>query len=151
MTEAITKPEVIDIFSDLAVNATKAVEGVWVNYRGNLEFLIGYTKSQKFKDKSMARYRKDEKVLSSGGKVASDKLESIATETMAEHTLLGWRTGDAESGYKLTAVFKGEELTYSKENAMRFLSVPAFKEWVAKQGDDLSTFKEVQEAEDAKN
>lgn len=150
MTET-TNPEVIDIFADLAVNSAKAVGGVWKNYRGNLDFLIGYTKSQKFKDKSMARYRKHEKILSAGGKIASDKLEDITTETMAELTLLGWRTGDEATGFKPTAVFKGEALEYSKENAMKFLSVPAFKDWVAKQGDDMSDFKEVQEAEDSKN
>jgi hypothetical protein len=153
MTESVNDAagvEVVDIFADMAVNTAKAVEGVWVPYRGGVEFLVGYTKSRKFREKAASRYRKHSKILESGGKVATDKLDEITLETMAEVTLLGWRRTTA-AGVEPTALFNGEVLTYSKENAMKMLALDGFREWVAKQADDLATFKEVQAAEDAKN
>jgi hypothetical protein len=131
----------IDLFNDFATD-DKADDGVWVEYRGGVEFLIAYTKNRKFKNRASYFYKKNSKMLEAGGEVAADKLTEITIQVMAETVLLDWR-----GPMKL----QGEVLTYNVTNAKRLLALEGFREWVSKQSEDLANFKAVQEAEDLGN
>jgi hypothetical protein len=132
----------VDIFKALAVNASKAKDGVWVTFQDKTRFLIGYMKSRKFQDTAAKHYRKHEKLLATNGQAARDKLNEITTLVMAEVTLLGWENVD----------FNGQvNFPYNRENAIAMLNVDAFREWVSSQAGDHDAYKEVQVEEDAKN
>ncbi len=132
----------VDIFSDFALNPDDEKDGVWVSYRGNVEFKIAYAKNRKFKDRASYYYKKNAKILDGGGSVARDKLDEVTIQVMSEAILLDWK-GDLK--------FKGEVLQYSPANARILLSQEGFREWVSKQSDDMSVYKAVKEAEDEGN
>lgn len=133
--------DAVDLFSDFATD-DKANEGVWVEYRGGVDFLIAYTKNRKFKNRASYFYKKNSKMLEAGGEVAADKLTEITIQVMAETILLDWR-----GPLKL----QGEVVSYSVGNAKRLLALEGFREWVSKQSEDLALYKTVQEEEDLGN
>lgn len=139
---AATVDTAIDIFSDFALNPDDEKDGIWVNYRGNVEFKIAYAKNRKFKDRASYYYKKNAKILDSGGSVARDKLDEVTIQVMSEAILLDWR-GDLK--------YRGEVLQYSPANARVLLSQEGFRDWVSKQSDDMSVYKAVKEAEDEGN
>lgn len=137
----LTATQDIDLFNDFAVD-TKADDGVWVPYRGGVDFLIAYSKNRKFKNRASYFYKKNSKMLEAGGEVAADKLTEITIQVMAEAILLDWR-GPMK--------FQGETLPYNVTNAKRLLALEGLREWVSKASEDLATYKAVQEEEDVGN
>ena len=61
---------------------------------------------------------------------------------MAKSVLLGWR-GNLQ--------FQGKPLEYTEENARKLLKLEGFRSLVSDLAADEAAFKEVQEAEEAKN
>ena len=128
----------LDIFAEFAV----ADDGVWVPYRGDVEFLIARGNNPKFRRRISYFYEKNKRVLDGKGEVAEAKSNEIMAAVMAETILLGW---------KGKVAIRGEVLPYTKANAEKLLAVPLFREWVTKMSNDEHAYKVVKDAEDAEN
>lgn len=136
----------LDIFAQFATDETLENNGTWFEVGGGTSFLIGRAGNRKYGKVLTKEVERNRKVLDLADEVADKKSEEIMIGVMAESILLGWKTvaDDVESP---TALFKGEVLEYSVENAKRFLAVKDFRKWVAEKADDTEAFRIKQEIE----
>lgn len=138
----------VDIFSEFAISETKSQEGVWMPYKDGVEFLIAKSGNKKFRRLAASLMNKNKRILDQkdgdgvSTEAAEAKLNEIMVEIMAKTVLLGWR-GNLK--------YLGELLEYSEENARKLLKLEDFRGMVSDLAADVSAFKEVQEAEEAKN
>ena len=132
----------VDIFNDFAVNETAALDGVWVPYRGDIEFCIAKNGNKNFRKHAQVVFKKHGRMLEQGGEVAEAKSRELMIELMAKTILIGWK-GDVQ--------LKGEALEYSQENAKKLLAIDGFREWVDTQAKDEAQYKAVKDEEDEKN
>lgn len=137
-----TAPKAIDLFADFAVDETTANSGVWVPYRGDVEFLIARHSNRKYRDVLQNLYKRNKAVIDRGGDAAEDKMKEILVEAMAKGILLDWRGG---------MTFQGEPLTYSVDNAKKLLELEGFRDWVDGQAKAEEAYKAVKEEEAEKN
>ena len=135
---AANDENVLDIFSEFDVQD----DGVWVPYKGDVEFLIARANNPKFRRRLSYLYEKNRRLLDGKGDVAEAKSNEVMAAVMGETILMGW---------KGKVAIKGEVLTYSKENATRLLSVQLFREWVNKMASDEQAYKTVQDEADVEN
>lgn len=142
MTNAVAaiaaEDEGLDIFTEFAV----ADDGVWVPYKGDVEFLIARADNPKFRRRISYFYEKNRRLLDSKGDAAEAKSNEIMATVMAETILMDW---------KGKVKIQGEVVQYNKANAARLLAVPMFREWVTKMSKDEHAYKVVKDAEDAEN
>ena len=134
--------ETVDIFTDLALNQESEVGGVWVPYRGDVEFLIARSNNRKFRKLFTHQYKKNQRLVDSNTDAGEAKGDELLIDVLAQSVLLGW---------KGKLAIQGERLEYTVGNAKRLLAIPLFREWVSKQSDDIQAYKAVQDAEDQKN
>ena len=135
---AANDDEGLDIFNEFAVDDS----GIWVPYKGDVEFLIARANNPKYRRRLSYLYEKNRRLLDGKGDVAEAKSNEVMATVMGETILLGW---------KGKVSIKGEVLEYSKENAIRLLSVPLFREWVNKMANDEHAYKTVKDEADAEN
>lgn len=134
--------ETIDIFTDLALNQDTEISGVWVPYRGDVEFLIARSNNRKFRKLFTHQYKKNQRLVDSNTDAGEAKGDELLIDVLAQSVLLGW---------KGKLAIQGELVQYSVSNAKRLLAIPLFREWVSKQADDIEAYKAVQAEEDQKN
>ena len=139
---------VVDIFADFAINDTKSKDGVWVPYRGDVEFLLARSGNKNFRKQAQALMGRNRRVLDmkDGNGNSTDeaeaKLTEIMIEIMAKTVLLGWK-GNLQ--------FQGNPLEYSVDNAKKLLKIDSFRDMISGMASDEQRYKEVQEVEEAKN
>ena len=130
--------EVLDIFAEFDVQD----DGVWVPYKGDIEFLIARAGNAKFRRRLSYFYEKNRRLLDGKSEAAEKKSNEVLATVMAETILLGW---------KGKVAIRGEVLEYSKANAERLLGVQMFREWVTSQSQDQHAYKTVKDEEDKEN
>ena len=138
MIDKAANDDGLDIFAEFAVQD----DGVWVPYKGDVEFLIARANNPKYRRRLGYYYDKNKRLLDGKGEAAEAKSNEIMATVMGETVLLDW---------KGTVKIKGEVLPYTKANAIRLLEVPLFREWVTKQSGDEHAYKVVKDAEDTEN
>lgn len=141
MTDKVTTPvedQGLDIFAEFAVED----DGVWVPYKGDVEFLIARANNPKYRRRIGYLYEKNRRLLDGKGPAAEAKSNEVMAMVMGETILMGW---------KGKVSLRGEVLEYSKENAIRLLEVQLFREWVNLQAGDEHAYKTVKDAEDSEN
>ena len=120
----------LDVFAQYATDETAELEGVWIPH-GDAKFLIARSGNRHY-GKELSRLVEQNKVLLDAKDDAADKLsEQIMIDVLASTILLGWEG----------VGFKGQPLTYTKENAMMLLGVKDFRRKVVEWSDDLTHFK----------
>lgn len=132
----------VDIFNDFAVNETAAKDGVWVPYRGDIEFLIAKSGNKNYRKNAQVLFKRHARLLDQNDDAAEAKGRELLIELTARTILLGW---------KGTVKYQGEPLVYSVENAKKLLDQDGFREWVDTQSKDQARYKAVQDEEDTKN
>ena len=138
MVDKAANDDGLDIFAEFDVQD----DGVWVPYKGDVEFLIARANNPKYRRRLSYFYEKNKRLLDGKGDVAEAKSNEIIVTVMGETILLGW---------KGKVSIKGEVLAYNKANAIRLLEVPLFREWVTSQANDQHAYKTVKDEEDAEN
>lgn len=138
MVDQTTEDAGLDLFSEFAVTD----EGVWVPYKGDVEFLIARYNNPKFRRRLGYYYEKNKRLLDGKGQEAEKKSNEVMAQAMAEGILLDWKGKIA---------FQGQTLTYSVANATKLLQLETFRAWVTKQSQDEETYKVVKDEEDAEN
>lgn len=138
MVDKAANDDGLDIFSEFDVQD----DGVWVPYKGDVEFLIARANNPKYRRRLSYFYEKNKRLLDGKGDAAEAKSNEIMATVMGETILLGW---------KGKVSIKGEVLAYNKANAIRLLEVPLFREWVTSQANDQHAYKTVKDEEDAEN
>ena len=128
----------LDIFAEFAVTD----DGVWVPFKGDVEFLIARYNNPKFKRRLGYFYEKHRRVLEGKGDAAEQKSNEVMAQVLAETILLGW---------KGKVRFQGQMMEYSVANAAKMLAVQTFREWVIQQAQDSQAYKAVQDDKDAEN
>lgn len=142
ISNAVATVTAVDIFNDFALNETAENDGIWVDYKGGVEFLIARDNNRKYKKRVNYNYNKYQRLLESKTPEADKKSDELMIEVMAETILLGWRG---------PLSIKGVRLEYSRENAKTLLALPMFREWVMAQARDQEVYKAVQDDENEKN
>lgn len=137
-----TATELVDMFADFAINTVKEQDGVWVMYRGDVEFLIARNGNRKYRKLFTNAVEKNKRALDSKGDAAEAKAEELLIDVMAKTILLNWRGSLA---------IQGTVTEYSEAAAKKLLAMPMFREWVNDQANDIAAYKAVQENEDAGN
>lgn len=135
---AADNDDVLDIFTEFAVED----DGVWVPYKGDIEFLIARAGNAKFRRRLSYFYEKNRRLLDGKSEAAEKKSNEVLATVMAETILLGW---------KGKVAIQGELVQYSKANAERLLSIQMFREWVTAQSQDQHAYKVVKDEEDKEN
>ena len=138
----------IDFKSEFGVDAKREIEGTWVNYSGDTEFLIARSRNKNF-SRMFARKWAKNKALLEGVKptdtdakldVADAKADQIMVECYAETILLGWKGVN----------YEGKTLEYSTANAATLLADKEFRKYIEEQSADIGNFKSAEAAEDGK-
>lgn len=110
-------------FDNIAVDANKAREGVWVEYMGGRFKIARFTNPEADmarKEVQMRHYAKLQEALKDGkDTIDMEEYQKEMAFVMAEHILLGWE-GVGRGG---------KELEYSVENAAEVLSNPNLYEF----------------------
>ena len=141
MTDNVANPvadEGLDVFAEFAVEDT----GVWVPYKGDVEFLIGRYNNPKFRRRLNYFFEKNRRLLEGKGEAAEAKSNEVMATVMGETILLGW---------KGKVAFQGEVLEYSAATAAKLLAIQPFREWITKMSQDEHAYKVVKDKEDAEN
>jgi hypothetical protein len=130
----------MDIFDVYATDETAEVEGRWFPLDKKTKVLVARTGNANYL-KAIRKRMKDAQIDTEDQSDDNEKLVTdLIIETMAETVLLGWK------GMSM----KGEELTYSKTNAMKALAVKGFRARISSIADKLESFR-VKEEEDQGN
>jgi hypothetical protein len=121
----------MDIFEQYATDETAELEGRWFPLDKKTKVLVARTGNANYL-KAMRQRMKDAQIDVDDQSDENEKLVTdLIIETMAETILLGWK------GMSM----KGEELAYSKTNAMKALSVRGFRERIAGIAGKLESFR----------
>jgi hypothetical protein len=138
----------IDFKSEFGVDAKREIEGTWVTYSGETEFLVARSRNKNF-SRMFARKWAKNKALLDGVKptdtdakldVADAKADQIMVECYSETILLGWKGLN----------FDGKPLEYSTENAAMLLTDKEFRKYIEEQSSDIGNFKTSEAAEETK-
>lgn len=135
--------EAVDLFAEFATNEALEAEGVWVPFKGDVEFLIARAGNKAYNKALALHFKRNKALLEGNSDSAEAKSEEIMIDVTARHILKGW---------KGTVTIKGENLgDYSVDGAKRMLALKQFREWVMAQASEFSQYKAVQDEESAKN
>lgn len=135
--------EAVDLFAEFATNEALEADGVWVPFKGDVEFLIARAGNKAYNKALALQYKRNKAMLDGNTDASEAKSEEIMVDVTARHVLKGW---------KGNVTLKGEKLgEYSVEGAKRLLALKQFREWVMAQASEFSQYKAVQEDESAKN
>jgi len=127
----------MDIFNTYATDEVAEVEGRWFPLDKKTKVLVARTGNPNYL-KAIRQRMKDAQIDTEDSSEENEKLVSdLIVETMAETILLGWKG----------VTLKGEELTYSKANAIRALSIKGFRTRISGIADKLESFRIKEETE----
>jgi len=127
----------MDIFNTYATDEVAEVEGRWFPLDKKTKVLVARTGNPNYL-KAIRQRMKDAQIDTEDSSEENEKLVSdLIVETMAETILLGWKG----------VTLKGEELTYSKANAIRALSIKGFRTRISGIADKLESFRIKEEEE----
>jgi len=127
----------MDIFNTYATDEVAEVEGRWFPLDKKTKVLVARTGNPNYL-KAIRQRMKDAQIDTEDSSEENEKLVSdLIVETMAETILLGWKG----------VALKGEELTYSKANAIRALSIKGFRTRISGIADKLESFRIKEEEE----
>lgn len=130
----------MDVFASYATDEVAEVEGRWFPLDKKTKVLVARTGNPNYL-KAIRQRMKDAQIDTEDQSDENEKLVSdLVVETMAETILLGWK------GLSM----KGEDLPYSKANAIKVLSVKGFRTRISSIADKLDSFK-VKEEQDQGN
>jgi hypothetical protein len=118
---------------ELANDPVKEAEGTWVRYDAKTEFLIAAA-GEKYQRRVRELRDPILKALPRGDKITDEIADGIVTQAIADCVLLGWR------GLQIN----GQELPFSKENALAALRekrLRIFRAWVLDQASTFENFK----------
>lgn len=131
----------MDIFAEFATDETLETEGRWVPLSEEASVKVARTNNPKYKKLFLKRLKPHKAELEIEGSAANALAETIVTGVMAETILLDWK------GIK----YKGQELPYSKENALMLLKLKDFRDKISALADQFEGFKQKQEEEAKKD
>ena len=127
----------MDVFSTYATDEVAEVEGRWFPLDKKTKVLVARTGNPNYL-KAIRQRMKDAQIDTEDQSDENEKLVSdLVVETMAETILLGWTN----------LTMKGEDLPYSKANAIKVLSVKGFRTRISSIADKLDSFKVKEEKE----
>ena len=111
---------------------SKIDDGVWKEY-DNSTFLVAHISNRKFQ-RALAREQQPHKRKLQDGTIDPEINKSIVCKAMAEGVLLNW---------KGVVTRRGEEVPYSKENALSLLQRdPGFRDWVTDVATSMMNFRD---------
>lgn len=121
----------MDIFETYATDETAEVEGRWFPLDKKTKVLVARTGNANY-TRVIRQRMKDAQIDVEDQSDDNEKLVTdLIVETMAETILLGWK------GLSM----KGEDLAYSRANAMKALSVKGFRNRISGIADKLDSFR----------
>ena len=127
----------MDVFASYATDEVAEVEGRWFPLDKKTKVLVARTGNPNYL-KAIRQRMKDAQIDTEDQSDENEKLVSdLVVETMAETILLGWKS----------LTMKGEDLPYSKANAIKVLSVKGFRTRISSIADKLDSFKVKEEKE----
>lgn len=129
-------------FANMITDDSRENNGAPVQYQGVTFHLrrFGCDAHNKFIENARKPYLP---IIKAGGQIPDDVAERIAIDSMVEAIVVDWEG---------TITYKGEELSYSKENCRRLLNeVKQVRLDLAQESTKLSNFKSQQLDNDAKN
>lgn len=142
----VTAPAV-DMFAEFAVNEKAVTDGVWVPFRGDVEFLIARDGNTKHR-RVLLKYWRENPSEDMEGTTDADQDRRDAAITAAA------RFGAARAillGWKGNVQYAGKPMPYTVENAEKLLAMPDFMDWVSKQSAARANFAAKLEEAAAKN
>lgn len=127
----------MDVFNSYATDEVAEVEGRWFPLDKKTKVLVARTGNSNYL-KAIRQRMKDAQIDTEDQSDDNEKLVSeLVVETMAETILLGWKG----------LMFKGEDMPYSKANAVKMLSVKGFRTRISSISDKLDSFRIKEEKE----
>jgi hypothetical protein len=132
----------VDIFSEFAINPDLENDGVWVPFKGDVEFCIARAGNKAYNKALALAFKRNKALLEGNTDASEEKSEEIMIEVTAKHILKGW---------KGKVALQGKVVEYSVDNAKGLLALKGFREWVMAQASEVSQYKAVQDEDSEKN
>ncbi len=120
--------------SDFKTDVTASEDGVWIDIDSDASVKVARANNKKFR-KRLQQLTAPYKRLIEQDKISDDKLDELLVIALAECVLLDWR------GLSVN----GENIEYSRENAIKILSDPAyvdFRDYIVSLSQDADVFRE---------
>lgn len=127
----------MDIFKEFATDEKLELEGRWVDIGKGGRILVARDNNQRYIKELRANLEKNKVALEAGGEAADEKAQELVLAAKAKTILLGFE------GLK----YKGENLAYSPENALKLLKIKDFERLVDEYSRDFDGYKVELEAE----
>lgn len=131
--------QAVDLFNAFATDEVAEVEGVETQLPncGSAKFKIARAFNPHYRRVLKRLYDKHQTVLKAKGPEAEAKNIELEIELTATTILVGWIG---------TIPFNGEQLAYSKENAMKLLTLKDFRALVIQFSENADNFKLVKDS-----
>lgn len=120
----------MDIFNTYVTDEAAEVEGRWFPLDKKTKVLVASTGSTKYKKALSKRIKADHVDLKDSSEENEKFVSSLIVEVMADTILLDWKG----------MTFKGEELPYTKANAIKALTVKGFRDRINSIATELESF-----------
>lgn len=130
----------MDLFRSYATDEASETEGVWRKL-GDCELLIARDTNEEFSNAVSKLYDANREALEVPGKDAKELNRRIMAEAAAEGLLKGWRG---------KVSYDGQELPYSRENAIKVLMIPDFMRTVRRMSAEEAQYRLHKESEQGK-
>lgn len=131
-----------DVFSAYATDEKKEIEGTVISLGGDATITVARTDNVNYLTKMLAAIEKHEAANASMSEAEAKEYDKqLLCETLADSILLNFEG----------LSYKGEPLPYSKENAVKVLSLKDFRKLILKHANDIENFRVKKEAEVSKN
>ena len=122
----------LDIFAEFATDESLENNGTWRDFRGGVRLLIGRLGNEAYSKAITREVEKNRLVLDLGGEGARKLDFDLMGIALAEGVLLGWDGPMA---------FKKQPMEYSRENAIKLLSVKDFRAVVVAMAQELQSYR----------
>lgn len=132
----------LNFSATFSANAKKEAEGVEVEIGKDAYITVARSGNKRYSRMLTKAFESNKYTLDRKDAAAEEKAEAIIVDVMANTILLGWRGIEDDSGV---------DIPYSVANAKEMLKEKDFRLLVSKQAEDFNNFRQVTEADDAKN
>jgi len=130
----------LDIFSQYATDETLENSGTWFTLGKGARVLVARAGNRQYSRALNKKVETHRAALDTGDDNADAVSDEIMADVMAETILLGWEG----------LSFKGEPMSYSRENARKLLLVKDFRRQIGQFADNFEAFKVKEEAAQGK-
>jgi hypothetical protein len=130
--------------NSIRTDDAKVSEGVWVELDGETSVKLRYTDTHEFQRKLQERLKPfltGFRIKGGNVQINDDRRDKVVLALLADEVLVDWK------GLK----DNGVEVPYSREKALEYLQVKAFRDAVENEAARLDNFRKEQREEDAKN